>query len=151
MSCQFVCLITTCVPAGLKMASDPLVVELETVVSHHVRAGNWTWVIWKNRQWSQLLSQHLKILRIRVLKVEETTFTRQFILWRRLRSGTFPLLNPAFPQVTVQAMEMLSCYNKKDLIRQTCIFLSSNGVVAWGVMCSTKSFRGLYSLLFIYF
>lgn len=45
--CKCVCMYTMCVPCacgGQKKASNPLELNLETVVSHHVAAGNWTWV-----------------------------------------------------------------------------------------------------------
>jgi hypothetical protein len=35
---------------------NPLERELQTVVSCHVNAGNWTWVLWKRSQSSYLLS-----------------------------------------------------------------------------------------------
>ena len=47
-----ICMCTTHVPAafrGQKRASDSLGLELQTVVSHHVDAGNWTWVLCENK------------------------------------------------------------------------------------------------------
>jgi hypothetical protein len=35
----------------------PLGLELEVIVSHHLGAGNETWVFWKNSQCFSLLSQ----------------------------------------------------------------------------------------------
>jgi hypothetical protein len=35
-----------------KRASDPLELELQTVVSHHVGSRNQTWVLWRNGQCS---------------------------------------------------------------------------------------------------
>lgn len=42
---------------GQKEASNPLGVELHTIVSHHVGAGNRTWLLWKSSAftyWSSL-------------------------------------------------------------------------------------------------
>jgi hypothetical protein len=42
--CLHVCLCTMCVPCahkGQKRASDPLELDFQTVVSHHMGAGNW--------------------------------------------------------------------------------------------------------------
>jgi len=39
---------------GQRKASDPLGVELHTVVSHHVGAGNRTWLHWKSSALSSL-------------------------------------------------------------------------------------------------
>lgn len=40
--CTTVCL----VPQVQKRESDPLDLELQTLVSHHVGVGNCTWVLW---------------------------------------------------------------------------------------------------------
>jgi hypothetical protein len=36
--------------------SEALELELQTGVTCHLGARNWTWVLWKNSQWSQPLS-----------------------------------------------------------------------------------------------
>lgn len=42
---------------GQKRVSDLLELELFTVVlSHHIGAGNWIWLLWKNGQHSSMLS-----------------------------------------------------------------------------------------------
>lgn len=45
-----VCLCTICVPGtheGQRRALDPLELELQTAVSFHAAAGNWTQVLWR--------------------------------------------------------------------------------------------------------
>lgn len=51
--CFHVCLCTTCMHGaswGQRTVSDPLELELQLVVSHHVDVENWTYVFWKNSQ-----------------------------------------------------------------------------------------------------
>lgn len=64
MFCLYGCLSTMCLPSvqgNQNSLSDPLKLEWQTVVTHHMGSGNQTWVLWKNSQWSELLS-HLSSL-----------------------------------------------------------------------------------------
>lgn len=50
-----VCMYFACmhgVHGGQKGASEPLELELQMVASHHVDAGNWTWVGWESNKCS---------------------------------------------------------------------------------------------------
>lgn len=47
-----ICMCTTCMLSVLRgqRALDPLELELWMVMSHHVNAGNWTWVVCKSNE-----------------------------------------------------------------------------------------------------
>jgi hypothetical protein len=47
----------TCMPTAHRgQKRDPLALELQTDVNHHVRAGTQTWVLWKKCHCSKPLS-----------------------------------------------------------------------------------------------
>lgn len=60
--CTRECFVCVCVCAtfthdahrGQKRALDPLDLDLQMVVSHHVHAANLLWVLWKSSQCSEL-------------------------------------------------------------------------------------------------
>lgn len=62
--CLSVCLCTVLVPGaqeGQKRVSDPLELDLQKVVNHHVSAGKQTWVLWKSSALNYWANLFLKI------------------------------------------------------------------------------------------
>ena len=71
MLCLHACLCATCMPgAHGGQEKDPLELELQMLVSHHVGARNQTWVLWKIK-YSSLLS-HLSSLAVSYFKTPST-------------------------------------------------------------------------------
>lgn len=103
----YLCLCTACVCRtyrGQKKALDLLVLELQMVVSHPIGSGSWSYVLWKNNQYSYSLSYlsrpsiciHSFILLM--AKIEETSPQ-----WER----TFPSFYPG----VLYICEFLCCFN----------------------------------------